>query len=90
MSGSFRVDRDGVEAWLAAAFPRARARAYEPGPRKGVCPARGPGYGPEGGSRCLGVDHATAVPGRARRVEIGVEPDPGGGGVLVRFLAFDV
>ncbi|MFE9633327.1 hypothetical protein [Streptomyces sp. NPDC006463] len=87
MTGSFRMARTGLDPWLAAAFPQAQEHGREQRPT--VCPKPGPGYDPEGGDRCLGVDHPDAVPGRASRVEISVEQQVGYD-VVIRFVAYDV
>ncbi|WP_328299949.1 hypothetical protein OG389_20680 [Streptomyces sp. NBC_00435] len=86
MTGSFRMDRDGVGAWLSAAFPG--ALEHELDERPGVCPKPGPGYDPEGGNRCLGVAHPDPVRGRARQVEISIEQQVDD--VRVRFVASGV
>lgn len=86
VTGSFRMNRDGLDAWLDAAFPGAREYARSERPK--ICPKPGPGFDPEGGDQCLGVDHPDAVPGRARRVEISVEQQPGYD-VRIRFVAHE-
>ncbi|MGW8778651.1 hypothetical protein ACWGNM_11285 [Streptomyces sp. NPDC055796] len=84
LTGSFRMDRAGLDAWLAAAFPQAREHGRTQRPP--LCPKPGPGYDPMAGDRCITVDHPDAVPGRATHVEISVEQRPGYD-VLIRFAA---
>ncbi|WP_053692743.1 hypothetical protein [Streptomyces sp. WM6372] len=86
VTGSFRMDRSGLETWLAAAFPQAQEHGRRG--RPAVCPKPGPGYDPEAGSRCITVDHPDSVPGLAKRVEISAEQQVGYD-VLVRFVAYD-
>ncbi|MFJ3909651.1 hypothetical protein [Streptomyces vinaceus] len=84
LSGSFRIRREGLDAWLAAAFPQAREHGRTQ--RPALCPKPGPGYDPEAGDRCLSVEHPDALPGRAKRVEISAEQQVGYD-VLIRFVA---
>lgn len=86
MTGSFRFDRSGLDAWLASAFPQAPEYARDD--RPAICPKPGPGFDPEGGDRCLGVDRPDAVPGRAPKVRISVEQQTGYD-VRIRFVAYD-
>ncbi|MFB7977245.1 hypothetical protein [Streptomyces vinaceus] len=86
MSGSFRIRREGLDAWLASAFPQAREHGRTR--RPALCPKPGPGYDPESGDRCLSVEHPDALPGRAKRVEISAEQQVGYD-VLIRFVAYD-
>ncbi|MFI6002271.1 hypothetical protein ACIA98_17995 [Streptomyces sp. NPDC051366] len=85
VTGSFRMDRTGLDAWLTASFPQAQEHGR--GGRPAVCPKPGPGYDPEGGNRCLDVSHPEAVTGLASRVEISVEQQPGYDAVI-RFVAY--
>lgn len=86
VTGSFRFDRSGLDAWLASAFPQAPEYARDD--RPAICPKPGPGFDPEGGDRCLGVDRPDAVPGRAPKVRISVEQQTGYD-VRIRFVAYD-
>ncbi|MFI6147174.1 hypothetical protein [Streptomyces sp. NPDC051109] len=86
VTGSFRMNRAGLETWLAAAFPQAQEHGRRG--RPALCPEPGPGYDPEAGDRCITVDHPDAVPGLARRVEISAEQQAGYD-VLIRFVAHE-
>lgn len=84
VSGLFRLDRDRAVAWLDAAYPKAQETGRTGRPT--LCPKVGPGYDPEGGDRCLTMDYADALPGRAARVEISLESEAGSH-VRIKFAA---
>ncbi|MFJ7268842.1 hypothetical protein ACIQV3_19745 [Streptomyces sp. NPDC099050] len=68
MRGSFRMERDAVDAWLAGTFP--------PGTAGTSCPA-GQGAQVPPAAWCRSVDYAEPVAGSARYLKIRVIPEAG-------------